>query len=197
MSEAVKRRENPKQGTPGTRPSYAGATGSVQRHLERRRLTRSCASERTNEELTEATSSEEILSRRRAAAALARFFGLGFVDVFSSDSHIGDDIHTVTADFHKSLSDCQKLITAVFAHHQLSRPHLGHHSDVLRKKAHLAVHSRKRRSMPALQACRYAKKDCIRTRCGTPPGYSPYFTATRTCNSPKCFLLPRHVTSCM
>src|SRR5215471_4753010 len=37
-------------------------------HLERRRLTRSCANERTNDALTEATSSEEILSRRRAAA---------------------------------------------------------------------------------------------------------------------------------
>src|SRR5262249_54992875 len=35
---------------------------------ERWRLTRSCASERTNEALTEATSSEETLSRRRAAA---------------------------------------------------------------------------------------------------------------------------------
>src|SRR5262249_59254950 len=67
-----------------------------------------------------------------------------FVDGFSSDGHIGDDIHPVTADFHKSLSDCQKLIAAVFAHHKLSGHHLGHHSDVLWQKAHLAVHSLKR-----------------------------------------------------
>ena len=53
-------------------------------------LTWSCASARTIEALTVATSSSEIFSCS-LAGAVARFLDLGFVDVLGADRHVGED----------------------------------------------------------------------------------------------------------
>ena len=83
-----------------------GTRARQPRHTRRLLRTCNCASDRASEALTDAISSSEIVSRRRAAAR-ARFFGPGFVDALGTHRHVGHDRHVVARD----LDDAIEFVT--------------------------------------------------------------------------------------
>src|SRR4051794_12492938 len=82
--------------------------------------------------------------------ALAGFFGFGFVDVFSANSHVGHDRDAFASDLDEAFAYRQEIVAPIFARDDFARNNLGHQRHMLGEDAHFAFGSRQRDHLDVL-----------------------------------------------
>ena len=80
--------------------------------------------------MTDAISSSDSFSRRRAAARWPRLLGPGLVDALGRHRHVGQDGHLVGRDVDEPAAYREEPLTPVLLDDDLAGDHLGDERDV-------------------------------------------------------------------